>query len=422
MGAVNPTHSVGIDDLRVYPSTLALPMRELVAARGADPREVVEQMMIDERSVNPPWEDPVTMAVNAADDLLGDSASARARIGLLLVASESGPDQEKALSTWVQRWLDLPDHCRNLEIKHACYGGTGALHLAAHWVAMQPDDVDALVITTDQSRQHFHRPYEFVMGAGACAMLVRKRPRFLRLELGLSGVYTHEVSDLTRPTSRVEAGHSETSLLSYLDAVDLTLDRYLDAVRRHTGTVIETAEQLRAFAPWAVYHAPFGGITLRAHRAAMRRLGVRGRDEVGADFQRRILPTLAFNRRMGGTYGSSVFISLLGLASTEAVDGRRVTIYAYGSGSCAETYSGVFGDEATAIAQRADLRGRLNARRIVSVREYEEAERERTCWIDDGDHRVSLDGHDGLLARAYAGRLTYRGSADHVREYARARD
>lgn len=421
MGAVSTGPSVGIDDLRVWPSTLALPMRELVAARGADPRQVVDQMMIDERSVNPPFEDPVTMAVNAADDLLPD-ADARARIGLLLVASESGPDQEKALSTWVQRWLDLPDHCRNLEIKHACYGGTGALHLAANWVAMQPDGVDALVITTDLSRQHFHRPYEFVMGAGACAMLVRNNPRFLRLDLGLSGVYTHEVSDLTRPTSRVEAGHSQTSLLSYLDAVDITLERYLQAVRRHTGTAIETADALRAFAPHAVYHAPFGGITLRAHRAAMRRLGARGRDEVAEDFRRRIVPTLAFNRRMGGTYGSSVFISLLSLACNEAVDGQRVAIYSYGSGSCAEYYSGVFGDDATAIARRADLQGRLDARRVVSVREYEEAERERTCWIDNGDHLVSLDGHDGLLARAYGGRLTYRGSTDYVREYARAAD
>lgn len=398
-------------------------MRTLVEARGGDPREVVERMMIDERSVAPPWEDPVTMAVNAADDLFDEGE--RERVGLLLVASESAPDQEKALSTWVQRWLELPDDCRNLEIKSACYGGTGALQLACHWLLAQPDDARALVITTDQSRQHFHRPYEFVMGAGACAMLLAKNPRFLRLDLGMSGVYTHEVSDLTRPTSRVEAGHSETSLLSYLDAVDITLERYLRSVHRRTGRTIETLDDLRAWAPSCIYHAPFGGITLRAHRAALRSLGVTARAAIGDDFSRRVAPTLRFNRRMGGTYASSTFVSLLGLvdaleeAEAEIAE-RRVAVYSYGSGSCAECYSGVLGPEAASIARRANLRGLLDERRPIGVREYEEAERERTCWIDDGHHRVSIDGHDGLLRRRYTGRLVYRGSTDHVRQYERA--
>ena len=130
------------------------------------------------------------------------------------------------MSSWVRHYAGLPDHCRNLEVKHACYAGTGAIHLAAHWLLAQPDGVRALVVASDESRQHFHRPWEYVMGAGAVAMLLSKDPRFLALELDLGGVYAYEVSDLTRPTSRVEAGHSETSLLSYLDAVDLAFGRY----------------------------------------------------------------------------------------------------------------------------------------------------------------------------------------------------
>lgn len=421
MGSV--ARSVGIDAIAVWPSTMALDMATLVAARGGDVDQVVGQMMIDERSVNPPWEDPVTMAVNAAELLLDEET--RCSIGLLIVASESAPDQEKALSTWVQRWLKLPDHCRNMEVKIACYGGTAAMTLASHWLASQPRGARALVITTDQSRQHFHQPYEFVMGAGACALLLSHEPRFMQVELDRSGVFTQEVSDLTRPTSRVEAGHSETSLLSYLDAVDITLERYCDAVRRTGGPSIATAEQLQAWAPLSIYHAPFGGITLRAHRAALRSLGCEDRRWIGEDFTRRVAPSLQFNRRMGGTYASSVFISLLGIVDARRrqgapVEGERVTVYSYGSGSCAETYSGVFGAEASQIAARANLAGLLDERREIGVREYEEAERERTCWIDSGNYRVSLDGHDDLLSRRYRGRLTYRGSTDFVRQYERA--
>ncbi len=411
---------VGIERMRVWPCTAAIDMRTLVTARGGDVRQTVEQMLIDARSVNPPWEDPVTMAVNAARDLL--TPDDRAAVKLLLVASESGLDQEKALSTWVQRHLDLPDDCRNLEVKHACYGGTGALQLAARFVLTMPEGSKALVITTDESRQHFHRPYEFVMGAGAAALLVSRDPKVLRLELDRSGVFTHEVADLTRPTSRVEAGHSETSLLSYLDAVEIAFERWRESMAR-SGIRIDTVDDFHLHAPYNLYHSPFGGITLRAHRSVLRALGVTRRDEAREDFEQRVLPTLRYNRRMGGTYGSSVFVSLLGLVDAHAdrsLEGRRVTIYSYGSGSCAEFFSGVLGPGAVDVARQARLDALLDERCALDVRGYEEAERERTCFIDTATYRVSTDGMDGWYDRRYRGRnlLTFRGAEDHVREYA----
>ncbi len=411
---------VGIENIRVYPSSMALDMRTLVEARGGDVTEVCGEMMIDARSVNPAWEDPITMGVNAARMLLTDED--REQVGLLLVGSESGPDQEKSLSTWIQRYAGLEDHCRNMEVKHACYAGTGAVHLAAHWLLAQPDDVKALVVTTDQSRAHFHKPYEFVMGAGAVAMLLSKNPQFLELELGLGGVFTHEVSDLTRPTSRVEAGHSETSLLSYLDAADLTFERYAEAVRARHGESLLSWEAYRAWLPYQVYHAPFGGITKRAHRAIHRLFEDFDAARTRRDFEARVVPTLKYNRLMGGTYASSVFVSLLGTASAfgPEVAGSRVGIYSYGSGSCAEFYSGVFGAQASEVAREAGLDELLAARRPLTVREYEDAERERSAFIDCGDYRTSKDGHDGWYDERYAGResLVFDGIRDFERQYA----
>ena len=78
---------VGIEKLRVYPASMALSMERLCAARNHDPANIREVMMIDERSVNPPWEDPVTMAVNAALPMLTEGE--KASIELLIVGSES---------------------------------------------------------------------------------------------------------------------------------------------------------------------------------------------------------------------------------------------------------------------------------------------------------------------------------------------
>ncbi|MFO0722483.1 MAG: hydroxymethylglutaryl-CoA synthase [Myxococcota bacterium] len=411
---------VGIEKLSVWPATMAMDMRTLVEARGGDVNTVCQQMMITERSVNPAWEDPVTMGVNAGLRLL--TPEDRAAIKLLLVASESGLDQEKSLSTWIQRYLGLPDDCRNLEVKHACYGGTGALELAASWVRGQPRGVKALVITSDQSRAHFHRPYEFVMGAGAVAMMVSQQPDFLALEPSYSGVYTQEVSDLTRPTSRVEAGHSETSLLSYLEAVDITFARYLGSLERAGLEVPKDRGQLSRWLPYHIYHAPFGGITERAHRALIRSLDEAvSASQQRADFEGRVLPSLAHNRRMGGTYASSIFISMVGLvdAFQDAAIGQRVGIYSYGSGSCAEFYSGNFGEAAVAVARQVGLKAALDARKSLTVRGYEEAERERSAWIDCGDYRTSIDGHEDWYGQRYRGRglLTFRGVSDFVRQY-----
>lgn len=414
--------AIGIERLRVWPGELSLDMRTLVEARGGRVEEVCGQMGIGARTVSPPWEDPVTMAVEAGQRVL--RAGDRARVRLLLVASESGPDQEKSLSTWVQRYLELPDDVRHVEIKAACYGGTGALQLAAGWIAQWPEeDAAALVITTDQSRPHFGRPWEFVMGAGATAMLVSRRPRLLALEPGLSGVYTHEVSDLFRPTSRVEAGHSETSLLSYLDAVDQSFERYLSAVEHRRGVAVRTLDDLRAWAPHTLYHAPFGGITRRAHRAVLRTL--EGDSDAESDYLERVAPTLTFGARMGGVYAGSVFVSLAGLvASGRASAGERVCVYSYGSGSCAETYSGVLGEGVGDVGPEGavdaeGLEALLGARRPLTVAEYEEAEQDRTAWIDDGDHHVRLDGLGGHYASHVRGRrrLVHLGATDWVRQY-----
>ena len=65
-----------------------------------------------------------------------------------------------------------------------------------------------------------HRPPSF--------WYAQRLEEIFELEPGKNGVFTHEVSDLTRPTSRVETGNSETSLLSYLEALDQAFGSYIE--------------------------------------------------------------------------------------------------------------------------------------------------------------------------------------------------
>jgi hydroxymethylglutaryl-CoA synthase len=406
------TQPVGIESIGIYPCTLALDMPSLCAARNHDPADIRDSMMIDERSLNPIWEDPVTMAVNAANTILTEED--RKKIELLIVASESGVDQEKPMSTWVQRYLNLTPNCRNFEAKHACYGGTAALQMAASWVASGlARDAKALVITSDQSRMHLGKPWEYVLGAGASAILVSANPKLVEFELGKNGYWTYEVSDLTRPTLTVETGNSETSLISYIEA--------LEGAYAHYGDRVSMEGDFDTYFKKNIYHAPFGGMTWRAHRTLLRQGGPMSKADAWNHFQARSGAALRYIRRMGGTYSSSTFIGLMGLlaGSDDIARGDRISMFSYGSGSCAEFYSVTACANARAAAA-GDIDHRLDARRRVTVKEYERLEQRRTSLVEEGNYDTVDASLDNWYGRRYegSGLLIFRGMKDYYRQYA----
>lgn len=401
---------VGIEKIRVNPTTLSLDMHQLCDARGHDWADIRDVMMIAERGLLPPWEDPVTAAVNAALPMLTEED--KRDIELLLVSSESSVDNEKPMSSWVHRYLGLSPHCRNMELKHACYAGTGGVKIAAEWV--RGTGKKALVINTDRSRMHFGKPYEFVMGANAVAVLVSSNPRILEFEMDKYGLFSHEVDDLTRPTSRVETGNSETSLFSYMESLHGALENYVEKL----GETIDYDTYFKK----NIYHIPFGGITMNAHRTALRVFGSVTKSAAREHWEKKTQESLIYPARMGGTYGSSTFIAMLSLLdhAEDLGPGDRISVFSYGSGSCAEFYSGIIGETAKQAAKEADLPALLDARYKLSVREYEECERERSCYIDCGDFRPSRDGMNGWYDEAYAGKhqLVFEGAEEHFRRYA----
>jgi hydroxymethylglutaryl-CoA synthase len=404
--------ALGIEKLHVYPGSLFLDIRALCRARGMDVERTAADLMIDQRSVNPPWEDSVTLGVNAANPILTDAD--RRRIGLLLVGTESSVDQEKPVSSWVHHFLGLPSDCLNLEVKHACYAATGALELAKAWLASPMGrDRTALIVSTDQTTLTLNEPWEPVCGAGAAAVLLSTEPRVLAYEARKCGVYAHEVSDVIRPNMRLETGNSETSLLAYLEAVEGAFAKYLEMVAENVD--------IDSYFQRMLYHTPFGGMTYRAHRALMSTYGKLKSKEIWAHYTKKTLPALRHNRRMGATYGASTFIGLLGLLDSDPLvaPGDRLGIFAYGSGSCAEYYSAILGEGAHDAAHQARLGELLDARRSLSVEEYEMVERIRDAHVGVSEFAPDWTLLDGWYDQYYRGKnlLVLRRIADYYREY-----
>src|SRR5690349_20351853 len=92
---------VGIEKIFAYPCTHSLDMVALAEARGVKPAHPLEDLWVESRSLNPVWEDPVTMAVIAARGLLvGEDPK---QVELVVVGTESSVDYGKPISSWVQR-------------------------------------------------------------------------------------------------------------------------------------------------------------------------------------------------------------------------------------------------------------------------------------------------------------------------------
>lgn len=365
---------LGIEKIHCYPTTLSLDVDALSGAQGYDVAYARDDLMVAERGLNPPWEDTVTMAVNAAAPIIGDDD--KDAIGLLIVGTESSVDNEKPVSTWVHRYLELGPRCRNFEVKHACYGTTAGLKMALAWLASdQGKGRKALIINADQSLLGLGHAYEVVMGAAAVAVLLSESPRLVEYDDWRAGVYASESMDVFRPTPKLETGDGESSLISYMEALDGSFSDYMQQVP-------ESAD-LDGFFDWNIYHMPFPGMALRAHQMLLRTHAGLTRAEARAHFDQKCRPSIAYARRTGGSYGASTFVGLLSLVdhAPGITGGQRVGIFAYGSGSCGEYYSARLLPGAAEVAREAALAKALDRRRPVTVEEYAAVERARDVAV-----------------------------------------
>ena len=151
--------NIGIESLNIYGSSMKVDQRKLAEARGKDPQKVVDDFLIDTRSLIPLWEDAVTMGANAAKPLMEDIDPDS--IGMLIVGTEGSVDFGKPISTNIMGALGLSGNVRNYETKHACYSGVAAIDTAVNWLASGLNGGrKALVISTDFSREHLNTKEE----------------------------------------------------------------------------------------------------------------------------------------------------------------------------------------------------------------------------------------------------------------------
>ena len=374
---------VGIEALAVAIPRRYVSMEDLARARGVDPAKYTAGLGAIEMAVADPGEDTVALAASAAARLLRQPGVDRSRLGLLVVGTETGVDHSKPVASHVHGLLGLPRAMRAFDAQHACFGGTAGLMAAVEWIASGAGaGRTALVICADIARYGLHTPGEPTQGAGAVAMLVSEKPDVLAIDVGLSGACTVDVYDFWRPIGRREAlvdGHY--SIGCYLDALSGAYrgwrERAMSAELVGWGASLPGEQLARV-----LYHVPFCKMARKAH-AQLRLCDLedtpvdqpsspaereaRAKDQ--GSYDRQVSASLALNARVGNVYTASLYLALAGLLQQEAqvLAGQRIGLLSYGSGSCAEFFSGVVGAEAAERVRHADLDAQLAARERISI-------------------------------------------------------
>ena len=403
---------VGVSDIAIYIPQFYLPHDELAEARGIPPEKFREGLGNHKMAILPNWEDSVTMAANAAAQLLEKTGTNPQEIHQLVVSTESGVDHSKPVASFVQGLLKIGSRCRIYEIKHACYGGTAGIVTSIDWIARNHGtSKKALVIMTDTARYGFGSPGEPTQGAGAVALLMEKNPRLFSVDTRMNGIFSKDVFDFWRPTGhRVPIVDGKYSVACYLEAMEEAVSHFRSNVGIPRGRLLEHLDYI-------LYHMPFTGMARKAHRHFVDTehvdLDTQTRQNLYEEsFRTKVEPGLLGAREVGNIYTGSVYMGLASLLETERdrVDGKRVGVFSYGSGCGAEFFLCQFKSGLSEIIRGMRFQEQLDRRKAITFEQYVQ-------WYSRSGaetlyHPAEVEAHKDPFTR-----FTFIGFKDHKRQY-----
>lgn len=345
---------VGIDLIHFATSDFYLGLDVFATEKNQDFDKYLIGIGQEKMSIAPPDEDIVTLSAKAAEPILAQID--RQNISAVFFATESGVDQSKSAGAFVHRLLDLPNRCRVIELKHACYAGAAALQMAANAVRVNPNE-QILVIAADIARYDLNTSGEATQGCGAVAMLIKAEPRILALEQG-SGYHTEDVMDFWRPN------HRETALVDGKYSTKVYLSSLKAAWQHFTEVTGRQFEDIQQYC----YHIPFTKMAEKAHKQLVKQAQV-AQDEATTLAQ--IAPSQIYNRVVGNSYSASLFVGFCSLLDHQTnIENQRIGFFSYGSGCVAEFFSGIMQTGYQAVLMTASHLQQIRERTPLTYAQY----------------------------------------------------
>ncbi|KAF8216657.1 hydroxymethylglutaryl-coenzyme A synthase N terminal-domain-containing protein [Mycena galopus ATCC 62051] len=368
-------------------------------------------------------EDINSFALNAVSGLLEKYNIDPKSIGRIDVGTETIIDKSKSVKTTL---MSLFAESGNFDIegidsKNACYGSTAALYNAINWVESSSwDGRNAIVVAGDIAiyAKGAARP---AGGAGAVAMLIG--PDAPVVFEPIHGTYMADTYDFYKPnlSSEYPEVDGPVSVVTYIQALDEAYRVYktktVKAAKRaaHLNGNGHANGDAPAFSlenvDYALFHSPYGKQAIKGHArmlfndfitspsasqfaaipeadrdaflAATPKASLTDKNVektfVAAgkkSFAAKVDPTMACSRRLGNMYTASLYGCLASLLSTvpsAELQGKRASLFAFGSGCAGSFWTLRIKGDTSEIASKMDLLNRLKKMKVVPCQEFVDA-------------------------------------------------
>lgn len=346
---------IGIDKVGFFAPHMYVDMTNLAVARGVEPEKFTIGIGQSQMAVAPITQDPVTLAANAALEILDEED--RTQIDMVLFGTESGIDNSKSAAVYVHHLLGLKAEARAVELKQACYGATAGIQLAKGHIALHPES-KVLVLGSDIARYGLKTSGESTQGAGAVAMVISAAPRILALDND-NAFLSNDIMDFWRPIYSEQAFvDGKFSNEQYVHFFHEVWKQY----KEKTGNDLVDFEAI-------CFHLPYTKMGWKALRTKLSDADESTQERLKANYQ----ISTAYNRNIGNIYTGSLYLSLLSLLEQkeDLQAGAKIGLFSYGSGAVGEFFTGTLQPGFQRMLKKTDHENLFATRRELTVAEYE---------------------------------------------------
>ncbi len=362
---------VGINDIAIYLPRLKIDLETIIQKRSVENsspkieavlRRALEKTGLLSMHFPEIWEDSVTMAAQAALQLLKRQKINLNALRYLVSGTETAVDHSKPLSAYVmgilkKAGIQLPQSLSTFQTQHACAGGTVALlGISALLGYTGPSDETGIVMCSDIARYGKETSAEMTQGAGAIAMLAGTNPRLIELDLHSVGYSSKDVDDFFRPLgSDIAKVKGSFSIRCYMEAMDSALQ---DHALRAKMTPAEVLTDGAMFA----LHVPYPKLPLDTMKFLVEKYLGLDETQTAAFLAERGFNAMTYPAsRSGNIYTGSLFLSLAFLLKDryekfgKEIVGKTVLMGSYGSGNTLAFISGKIAPGAPEVISSWDL-------------------------------------------------------------------
>lgn len=349
------------------------------------------------------------MALTAVHNLLDNHNIDPTTIGRLEVGTETLLDKSKSVKSVLMQ-LFTPSGNHNIEgvdCVNACYGGTNAVFNAVNWVESSAwDGRDAIVVAGDIAlyKKGNARP---TGGAGAVAMLIGTDAPIV-FEPGMRGTHMAHAYDFYKPdlTSEYPYVDGHFSIKCYTESVDNCYKTYNAREAKLSNGIAASAKTNIDRFDYVLFHAPTCKLVQKSYARMMyndyiadptaeeftsipdalkdvtyessltdRNIEKAFMTLSKSRFEQRVKPGIQVPTNCGNMYSATLYAglcSLLSYVEPEALIGKRVGMFSYGSGLASSFFSFKVKGDISAFKTSLNIPERLAARRVVKPHVYDD--------------------------------------------------